>query len=324
MPDFLFCFDHFHSHKGVVGDVLPLRCTIKLVTSFSIRGRQFKSLMTNKIQTQTGFVSVPGGQLYYESVGDGPVLVLIHAGIADSRMWDSQMEAFAKHYRVIRYDVRGFGQSKSENVTFSARQDLRDLLTALGVERAHLMGVSLGGLIITDYALEFPAMVRSLIPVGAGPGGFDVKAYVTERELPRFKEMDEAFAKKDVARVREVVVQIWVDGFHRTPDQVDPVVREKVGTMMIDNFKQHQSEQITDKPLTPPAVGRLAEIKAPTLVIVGAVDVSPILAGVDKLAAGIPGARKVVIENTAHVPNMEQPAEFNRLVLDFLSSVERG
>ena len=138
------------------------------------------------------------------------------------------------------------------------------------------------------------------------------------------QEMDEAFAKKDVARVREVVVQIWVDGFHRTPDQVDPVVREKVGTMMIDNFKQHQSEQITDEPLTPPAVGRLAEIKAPTLVIVGAVDVSPILAGVDKLAAGIPGARKVVIENTAHVPNMEQPAEFNRLVLDFLSSVERG
>ena len=278
--------------------------------------------MTNKIQTQTVFVSVPGGQLYYESVGDGPVLVLIHAGIADSRMWDSQMEAFAKHYRVIRYDVRGFGQSKSENVTYSARQDLRDLLTALGVERAHLMGVSLGGMIITDYALEFPAMVRSLIPVCAALGGFDLNPH--ERELARFKEMGEAFAKKDFARLPELIVQIWVDGFHRTPDQVDPVVREKVGTMAIDNFKQHHSEQITDKPLTPPAAGRLAEIKAPTLVIVGAVDASPILAAGDKLAAGIPGARKVVIENTAHVPNMEQPAEFNRLVLDFLSSVERG
>ena len=85
-------------------------CTIKLATSFSIREGQFKSLMTNKIQTQTGFVSVHAGELYYKSVGDGPVLVLIHAGIADSRMSDSQMEAFAKHYRVIRYDVRGFGQ----------------------------------------------------------------------------------------------------------------------------------------------------------------------------------------------------------------------
>ncbi len=278
--------------------------------------------MTNTIQTQTGFVSVPGGQLYYESAGDGPVLVLIHAGIADSRMWDSQMEAFTQHYRVIRYDVRGFGQSTSENVTFSARQDLRDLLTALGVEQAHLLGASLGGMIITDFALEFPAMVRSLIPVGAALGGFDEKPH--ERELARFKETGEAFANKDFARLLELTLQIWVDGFHRTPDQVDPVVREKVGTMVIDNFQQHQSEQITDAPLTPPAAGRLADIKVPTLVIVGAVDTSQILAAGDKLAAGIPGARKVVIENTAHVPNMERPAEFNRLVLDFLSSVERG
>src|SRR5690242_8469772 len=115
--------------------------------------------MSKSIQPEVGFVEVNGTQLYYETQGCGHPLVLIHGGYMDRRMWDDQFHAFAKQYRVIRYDVRGFGKSELPGVPYADRQDLYALLKHLGVEKTYLLGLSLGGMIALDFTLDYPKMV---------------------------------------------------------------------------------------------------------------------------------------------------------------------
>ena len=122
----------------------------------------------------SAFVEVNGARLYYEDSGNGETLVLIHAGIADSRMWEGQLAAFARCYRVIRYDMRGFGRSEMGEGPYAHHRDLHALLDALGVERAHLVGCSMGGRTAIDFTLEYPARVRSLVLVGSAIGGAEI------------------------------------------------------------------------------------------------------------------------------------------------------
>src|SRR5437763_1678419 len=102
-------------------------------------------------QLSSGYAPVENGELFYEVAGRGHPLLLIHAGVADRRMWDDQFAAFAGRFRVIRYDTRGYGLSRTEPTAFSNRQDVADLLRHVGVERTHIIGVSRGGQIAVDF-----------------------------------------------------------------------------------------------------------------------------------------------------------------------------
>lgn len=117
-------------------------------------------------------VSVPGGTVYVEECGAGPAVVLIHGGNLDRRLWDEQFPLFARRHRVVRYDVRGFGRSTGQGARWAAHTDLASILDALHVERADLVGLSLGGRIAIDFALEYPTRVRSLVLSGPGLSGF--------------------------------------------------------------------------------------------------------------------------------------------------------
>ena len=267
-------------------------------------------------EPDAGFAEVNGARLYYEAVGAGHPLVLLHAGIADGRMWDDQVAAFAERYRVVRYDARGFGRSGAASGSFSPRADLAALFAALGIERARLVGLSMGGALAIDVALEYPELVSALVLAAARPGGLAPSKALRDG----WAAVDNAFAAGDVAGAVELELRMWVDGPGRTPAQVDPSVRERVREM--DAALLALPDEGEPEPLDPPAVERLDEIAVPTLVIVGDADQPDVLAGTDVLVEGIPGARKAVIPNTAHVPNMERPAEFNRLVLDFLAGVD--
>lgn len=274
--------------------------------------------MPERLVSETGFADVNGARLYYEVAGSGPPLVLIHAGIADSRMWDDQFAAFARQHRVVRYDVRGFGQSAMPPGPFAHRADLRALLRHLGIGRVALVGVSMGGGIAVDFALDYPAMVAALIPVAAGVSGRTPSDFLRRR----WAEMGVAAERGDFDEVNELELRLWVDGAGRTPDQVDPGVRERMRAMnagVIANESQERGG--VPQRLDPPALGRLGEIAAPTLVIVGDRDVPDILETADLLAAGIAGARKVVLPGVAHMLTMEVPATFNRQVLDFLAGL---
>ncbi|GHO49104.1 alpha/beta fold hydrolase [Ktedonospora formicarum] len=279
--------------------------------------------MSNTESIQTGFAEVNGTTLYYEIAGTGHPFVLVHGHLLDRRSWDEQFAVFAERYKVIRYDQRGFGDSGliTQGESYSDRQDLYELMQFLGIESAYLMGVSGGGALAIDFTLEHPEMVDALIPVTAGVSGFRPSKEVMQKHpdvVRLYTSLNEAFEKHDIAQAVEVSLELWTDGPGRLPMQAAPSVRERVREMTTRNWERPDDEaqaQTPPTPLEPPAVGRLSEISVPTLVILGEWDAPNPL---EQLAAEIPGAKKVVMAETAHHPFLEKPAEFNQSVLDFL------
>lgn len=274
--------------------------------------------MTETKDLQTGFADVNGTRLYYEVAGTGHPLLLIHGGLVDRRLWDDQFNVFAQHYQVIRFDVRSFGDSApitAETPPYSLEEDLYILLKFLGIVKTYVLGLSMGGAIAINFTLMYPEMVDALIPVAMGLSGFEP----AEEDKASEAEVDKALKSGSVARAVELTLRMWTDGPMRTPEQVNPAVREKVRAMTTHNFERPEDENATQpRALEPPAISRLSEIHVPTLIIFGDQDVRDILKIADILENGIPGAKKVVVPGTAHHLNMEKPEEFNRIVLDFL------
>lgn len=282
--------------------------------------------MSNTEHVQKGIAEVNGTTLYYEVAGAGHPFILIHGHLLDRRSWDDQFAVFAQHYQVIRYDQRGFGDAGliTQGKPYSDRQDLYELMRFLGIESAYLMGVSGGGALAIDFTLEHPEMVDALIPVTAGVSGFRPSEEMMKEHpdvVQMYTGLNEAFEQHDIARAVDISLELWTDGPGRLPGQADPEVRERVREMTTRNWKRPDDEAQAETPpvpLEPPAIGRLSEIKVPTLVILGEWDGPNPL---EQLTAEIPGAKKVVMAETAHHPFMEKPGEFNQIVLDFLGSL---
>jgi pimeloyl-ACP methyl ester carboxylesterase len=246
-------------------------------------------------------------------MGNGPALVMIPGGLLDHRMWDDQFDEFAKQYRVIRYDVRGHGLSKGVPGAYRDDRDLAGLLKHLGLERAHIMGLSNGGRIAIDFALEYPEMTRSVVAVGPGLSGYQFSGEGFSEDMAA---MGPAIRRGDLDKAVEHFQRSWTDGTRKT-EQVDAGVRERVRRMARWGIEPGRSLAQVRWP-DPPAAGRLREIKAPTLCVVGDRDMPDVMMIVNQIVAQVPGAKKVVFKGAAHMVNMEQPAEFNRTVLEFL------
>ena len=191
-----------------------------------------------------------------------------------------------------------------------------ELLDEHGFERAALVGVSLGGRVALEVALTQPQRVSALVLVGSGLPGHDW----SDEMKASWEEEEAAFNKGDLDAAVEVTLRTWVDGPRRKPEDVDPDVRARVGEMQRRAFELYQEvgDDAEEELLVADVADRLSEIQAPTLVVVGSEDVPDIHAIADKLASEIPGARRATIENTAHVPSMERPEEFEQLVLGFI------
>lgn len=272
-------------------------------------------------ETRTGFIEQADGRLYYEEAGEGETLVLGHAGFVDSGMWDPQWEAFAQSYRVIRYDMRGFGKSDPAPGPRNRRDDLAQLLRALGVERAALLGCSMGGTIMLDFALEHPDMVSALMIVSSSPSGYQPEG----DPPPELMEMFPAAQQGDTARVSELQMRLWIDGPTRQPEQANPDVRQRAAAMNripVERGTFFTAGLQPFEPLDPPAISRLVDVRVPTLIMAGALDYPTTIHAADVLADGIPGARKHLFAHSAHLPNMEEPDEFTRGVLTFLDDVK--
>lgn len=263
--------------------------------------------------SQSRFVPVNGTDYYVEESGSGHPLVLLHSGLTNLRMWDAQIPALAERYRVIRYDLPGFGKSGTPKGAFSTRADLAGLLRHLGVERAHVVGISLGGSLAIDFTLEYPELVSALVVVAPSLSGRPL----SPTQIAAFRDVDEAEEAQDWDRVNELEVQHWVDGLGQPPTRVPAEVRDFVLRLNRENLLRPEGDAQPIQ-LNPPAVGRLGEIRAPTLVVVGDLDLSDKLAIADEIEAGVPGARKIVLPGVAHLVNLERPDEFNRILLDFL------
>jgi pimeloyl-ACP methyl ester carboxylesterase len=271
-----------------------------------------------ELQPQTGFLDGQGAPLYYEVAGTGQPLLLIHAGVADSRMWDDQFQTFAQQYRVVRYDLRGFGKSTVPSGKFANHEDVTALFEYLGIKQAHLIGISFGGLIALDFTLAHPEKVTSLVLGAPDVSGRESSS----ADVSRFAVEEEALLERgDLAGATELNLRMWLDVPRRTLDQVDHIVRQRIYDMQYHAFTVPIPDESEELSLEPPAITRLAEIHVPTLLIVGEYDIPDKIELVGQLAEEIALARQIVIPNAAHIVNMEQPAEFNRVVLDFLAHI---
>jgi 3-oxoadipate enol-lactonase len=257
-------------------------------------------------------------ELYSEVAGEGPEIVLLHEGICDSRMWDPQWERWTRSHRVLRFDFRGYGRSPLEPGPFASARDALELMDRHGFERTAVIGVSFGGRVALEIAVAAPERVSALVLVGAGLPGHDWSEQMQEI----WKEEEALLRAGDADGAVELVLRTWVDGPDREPADVDSGVRARVAEMQRRAFElQLAVGEDDEEPLVEDVAQRLGEIRAPTLVIVGEEDMPDIRAIADRLAREIPGARMARIANTAHVPSMERPREFEELVLGFVEEV---
>jgi 2-hydroxy-6-oxonona-2,4-dienedioate hydrolase len=273
-------------------------------------------------ESKTGYAEIKDVQLYYEMDGEGADLVFVHAGCADSRMWDEQFSTFARHNRVLRYDMRGYGKSTVGKGPFSNREDLDNLLESLGIQQAHFVACSMGSFAVTDFALEHPGKVRSLVLVSPALSGYQYEGQPPQPVL----EMIEARKAGNLEHAAELQAQIWADGPKRNSDQSDREVYELVRQMSLDALVLQadiirETAFLIEEPLNPSAIDQLEQINVPTLVIIGDLDDDSERAIAEVLTTRINAAQKVIIRGTAHLPNMEKPEEFNRIVLEFLKDV---
>jgi pimeloyl-ACP methyl ester carboxylesterase len=257
-------------------------------------------------KSASGLAEVNGTRLYYEAAGEGTAVVLVHGGLVDARLWDAQMGPLSKRLRVVRYDLRGFGRSAAATEPFSHLEDLRALLDFLKIERASLVGLSLGGIIAADFALEHPGRVDRLVLVGPGlRGDKQPPPKDTAAAVEAMSRGAEAFADATMTRELYAAVRPGSDAY------------KLLRRMLLDNFKALSTFRLMKSP-EPPTAERLGQIKAPTLVVIGGRDGTNLLNIADTIAAGVPGARKVTIQGSSHHPPVEKPKELNRALLDFL------
>jgi pimeloyl-ACP methyl ester carboxylesterase len=270
-------------------------------------------------QIKSGFANIGNAKIYYEVAGKGLPLVMIHAGVADSRQWNNEFKNFAQSYQVIRYDMRGYGKSEPVDDEFSHMSDLVSLLDALEIhEPIIIMGCSMGGGLAMDFALTHPSRAKALIMVDAGPSGLKLDVPT----LSKFADAEKAFEAGNLNLVAEIETQIWFDGSDRTPEQVNPAMRKLLYEMNRLALSHEVKQLGKHHPNTQtPAFDRLGDLNLPVLVIVGAHDTAYILAAADYMSEKIPSAKKVIIEDAAHLPNMDQPPEFQGIVKDFLENL---
>lgn len=255
----------------------------------------------------TDFAEVNGTSLYYELAGTGHPLVLIHGSPLDTRMWIEQVEVFAQQYQVICYDVRGYGRSAPPvGNEYTHADDLRALLTYLGVAHAHVVGLSMGGAVALDFALTYPAIACALVLVDSALSGFSWSPQTFE-------------SLNDPQSSVEERKQLFLEHPLFAPAREHPQVTSRLKQMIFDYSAWHWANHDPERPLEPSAIQRLHTIMAPVLIAVGERDLQAFHLIADLLQYAIPDTEKVVLPGIGHMTNMEDPNTFNQIVLNFLS-----
>jgi pimeloyl-ACP methyl ester carboxylesterase len=254
-------------------------------------------------------LSVDGGRIYAEESGSGEPVLLLHAGVADRRIWDPIVPALAgADYRAIRYDERGFGRSAAASEPHSLVVDALAVLDAAGVSAAHFVGLSQGAATSVDVALAHPDRVRSLTLVAPGLTGYEWP------RLPGFARRMAAAEAGDAHRLAVEIARLWAPlsftDAERPRDAAAQIIVDQAEAFMRDEMEVEE----------PPAIDRLGEITAPTLVVLGDTDVAPVTDIGHRLVAGIPGARLVTLAGADHMLPLRVPEQLTDLLLSHLAA----
>ena len=275
--------------------------------------------MSKSTESQSGYAELSDGQLFFESKGEGDVIVFIHGNAGDRRHWDLQFEAFSEGFRVVRYDVRGFGKSSLpvEDRPYSDYEDLAELLDCLGVRKAHIAGWSMGSGIAVDFALAYPERTSSLIAIG--PWVFGYSSPGEHAMMADMLQIANALAEGG----QEAAVEAWMNAPFFSETIVDPGAGERFRRITEDHSFWAFAHRSRRRMLKPSAVGRVEEIEVPTLVLTAKHDTVPCLEIAQLLENSVADVRKIVMEDAGHLLHMEKPEVFNQHLLEFVDTLSR-
>ena len=263
--------------------------------------------------------TIPSGsaRIHGVQVGAGPAVVLLHAGVADHRMWRDQIAALQDRFHVIAYDRREYGRTDSPDEPFLHIDDLSQVLSQLDVQSAILVGCSQGGRVAIDFALAEPGRVPALVLVSTAITGAPA-APVPAGVEALSDALDAAEEAGDLDRVNAIEAHLWLDG----PLSEEGRISGPLRNLFLDmNGVALRKPEIPKERFPPDAYDRLAELKMPVLLISGDLDFDYVRARHAHLARTVPNAEAVEMPGTAHLPSLEQPDVFNRQVLAFLETV---
>jgi 3-oxoadipate enol-lactonase len=275
---------------------------------------------------ETLWIDVHGARLAAEDHGDGPPIVLVHSAIVNRHAWDQVVPLLVEAgYRAISYDMRGFGDSTTEEVDFSPHDDLIAVMDHFGVGRAAIVGNSMGAIFSMDAVLESPDRFVAFAWVGGGIGGWD-KEPESPEEQALFQAESDAEEAGDPDLAAELDTRIWVDGWvdgHNQPStRVDAAVRAAIKAMDRELLEPGRVFAKRVRP-EPPAIERLESIDQPTLVVIGDLDTVGTRAAAEVVAERVPGARIVRLPDVAHIIGMEAPDRLASLIVEHLAPLPR-
>lgn len=262
---------------------------------------------------QDRWVDVPGARLWVAADGDGPPIVLLHAGIVDARVWEPFVPLLARErYRVVWFDARGYGRSATDDVEFRRVDDLLAVLDALGIRRAALVGNSLGGITALDLAVFHPDRVAALILLGAGIGGHEVA--MSERDQAVEQRYIEVDATGDLEALTDFELALWGAGVEQPVERLPTELRASLRPMI----RAANEDHVRGREVRPDGavVDRLEQATMPIAFVRGSLDFDTLATYGEAIVERAPDARLIVWPDVAHMIAVERPEETARLILD--------
>ena len=255
-------------------------------------------------------LSVEGGFVAYDVRGEGDPVVLVHGGMLDRRMWDPQLDAFSRSHRVVRFDLRGAGESPAAAKPYHPADDLAALLDKLDIDRAAIVGISMGGSVAVDFALTHPDRVSALVLAEPGLSGYHYGTEIMQvmMKVGTAVQQNDLDAAASALFESPAMKHAMENGLARP--LLQKLVRENIGGLMGMQFMRYQE---------PNQVENVGNIDAPVLLLLSEYAGRDALNIADQVEGQLPATRRISIPGAGHLMNMENPSRFNEAVLEFLN-----
>lgn len=279
-----------------------------LATTFMISCNDSTMIKPDK----SGYLQIDNSRLYYEVFGKGEPLVLIHAGVTDSRMWNFQINDLSKKFKVIRFDQRGFGKSSIPDISYDPILDLLILLDSCKVNKVHLVGISLGALQAIDFAIKYPERIKTLIISGASFPDWPLPEDVLEKHIEFTRYVYEN--GPDSAINRMLTDPFWSKSI---PDRKYMEGRQ----LYMQILKENKQSFTVDWQLRKLSMGlkeKLKDINCPVLMFRPGNEMPSIIPINDTIKDKVPEIEIAEISDVSHLLNMEKPKDFNRRIIEFI------
>jgi 3-oxoadipate enol-lactonase len=273
-----------------------------------------------KQQIKTGSIKAGNFEIYYERVGKGDAILLLHAGLQDHTMWMEQVKALSAQYEVITADLPYHGKTMGTDTTALAQDIIKILLDSLHLQKVSIAGLSMGASVTQDFIVAYPQRVHKAILIASGINGYEEIHPMDSVSMDWWQRFKNALNEKDTNRAAIEFTKAWAEGVYRRGDSLKAPVSQFIYKTSLANLRLHKMEGWPLLQSHPPVIESLASVQAPVLIIDGDKDLPYITACSECLQKKIPKARRVIMKDVAHMLNIEKPAELNNLILDFLKS----